>query len=145
MFSLGLLEALIVIAVLVGIVGALWYVFSRTTTGQLSEEEQYIQRLNAKWVQQREEQRREAERVRHETQQRMPTAQRTPTAPVDDPTAQAGAGAVPATRPAGQADYAAVVSLVQQGKVVEAIRKVRRDTGVGLADAKRLVDDIQHR
>ncbi|WP_309081823.1 hypothetical protein [Zhihengliuella sp.] len=143
MFSLGLLEAFIVVAVFAGIVGALWYVFSRTKTGQLSEEEQYIQRLNAQWVQHREEQRREAERVRHETQQRMPTAQRTPTAPVVDPTAQAGVGAAPATRPAGQADYAAVVRLVQEGKLVEAIKKVRQDTGVGLADAKRLVDDIR--
>ncbi|GHD12313.1 hypothetical protein [Zhihengliuella salsuginis] len=150
MFGITVVEAIIFLAVVGIVVGVLWAIFVSRPKTAVSVEEQYIERLNAQWAKQRHEETQKAERIRRETEQRLPTSGSTPIATVSDPTASAGPSMM---NPSGTArgaaeadpDYQAVLALVQQGKVVQAVRKVRQDTGIGLADAKKFIDQMAGR
>lgn len=150
MFEVSIADAIIFLAVCGIIVGVLWAIFVSRPKMAVSEEEQYIQRLNSQWAQQRAEETQRAERIRRETEQRLPTSGSTPVASVSDPTAAAGpsmmhpSGAVPGSAESNP-EYHAVLALVQQGRIVEAVKKVRQDTGIGLVDAKKFIDQMSGR
>lgn len=150
MFGFTVVEAIIFLAVVGVVVGVLWAIFVSRPKTAVSVEEEYIQRLNAEWAKQRHEDTQKAERIRRETAERLPTSGSTPIASVSDPTATAGPSMMsPAesARGAAEADpnYQEVLALVQEGKVVQAVRKVREDTGIGLADAKKFIDQLAGR
>ncbi|WP_130451586.1 hypothetical protein [Zhihengliuella halotolerans] len=150
MFEVSIAEAIIFLTVFGIIVGVLWAIFVSRPKTAVSEEEQYIQRLNSQWAQQRHEETQRAERIRRETEQRLPANRSTPVASVNDPTAAAGPSMMhpSGTMPGGadaNPEYHAVLALVQQGRIVEAVKKVRQDTGIGLVDAKKFIDQMSGR
>lgn len=132
------------VVVLAVIVALLTWVFQSRSSGQANDAERYIARLNAAAAQQQMVDTEKAEKLRAATTARAAKAASTSPGRMGQSTGVGHPGAGPAP---GQSnpDYEQVVQLVRSGDAIGAIRKVRRDTGLGLLEAKRYVDSLAGR
>ncbi|HXD29095.1 MAG TPA: hypothetical protein VN621_10120 [Arthrobacter sp.] len=138
----AVLVVIITAVVLLVVFGALSWVFT-TRPARASEAEQYIARLNDAAARQRQLDAQKAEKLRAATTARAAqAASRSPGRTGQSSTAgHPGAAPGPMSNP----DYEKVLQLVRGGNPVAAIRKIRRDTGIGLLEAKQYVDSLRGR
>lgn len=140
----AILIVVITAVVLLLVVGALSWVFTTRST-RASEAEQYIARLNHAAARQQQLDTQKAEKLRAATTARAAqAASRSP-----GRTGQSSTSGHPGTAPGpgsmSNPDYEKVLQLVRGGNPVAAVRKVRRDTGIGMLEAKRYVDSLRGR
>lgn len=140
----AILVVIITAVVLLIVFGALSWVFT-TRPARASETEQYIARLNDAAVRQRQLDAQKAERLRAATTARAAQAASRSPGRTGQSSTSGHPGTAPGPGPMPNPDYEKVLQLVRDGNPVAAIRKIRRDTGIGLLEAKQYVDSLRGR
>lgn len=140
----AILVVIITAVVLLIVFGALSWVFT-TRPARASEAEQYIARLNDAAVRQRQLDAQKAERLRAATTARAAQAASRSPGRTGQSSTSGHPGTAPGPGPMSNPDYEKVLQLVRDGNPVAAIRKIRRDTGIGLLEAKQYVDSLRGR
>lgn len=133
----------IAIVVVAALFAALGWVFKSRPGNQVNEADRYIAGLNDAAARQQQLEAQKAEKIRAATTARAARAASSSPGRTGQST---GVGhPEPERTPPGprNPDYERVLELVRSGNPIAAIKKVRQDTGIGLAEAKRYVDSLR--
>lgn len=138
-----LIVLVIAVVAILAVFGALSWVFASRPGHQVNEADQYIARLNEAAARQQQLEAQKAEKIRAATTARAARAASSSPGRTGQSTGvghpePAGVSAGP-----GNADYERVLQLVRSGNPIAAMKKVRQDTGIGLAEAKRYVESLR--
>lgn len=146
MFGMSPPELLITVLVAGALVWLLVASIANRPRNQTNEEDHYIARLNAAAAEQQRQETERADKIRRATVERSTAAARASSGRTGQGASYAASRAASAQHPPGGTPdpaYLETLQLIRAGKTVEAIRKVRRDTGASLGAATKVVNSMR--
>jgi ribosomal protein L7/L12 len=146
MFGLTLPELLVTVLVVGALLWLLVAAIASRPQNQTNEADLYIARLNEAAAQQQRQETERADKIRQATMARTAAAARTSTGRNGQGAASSASRAATArgsAQASGDPEYLETVQLIRAGKTLEAIRKVRRDTGISVAEATKFVNSLR--